>query len=298
MDARPECAYLVQRPGGNGFGRGLSSFRMGLTVTFVSGPRRAGKSAMVCLMIERLWKSKPHYIRLVRIGSDKVPPKPPAKPLTDCGVSSARWLNYDADRIFEILPDALTAIHRRDRYGGVVIEADADPILRHAYPYDHRVFVMPMPESVDSVFRDPAQAAGELRRVLDDTADFASEIFGLFERNGLADSDPPEPRPGLSPGQLRGFLYSPLGDELATRIQLQPPYHGLVESDVVVVNPAGGCAGPESEVCLRRIEHLLERVRGRSGRRSELYVCDPTQTTGKVGRALLKALKPMAIAGK
>ena len=84
----------------------------------------------------------------------------------------------------------------------------------------------------------PTRAAEELRRVLDDTAAFASEIFGLFTNR--EDREPSEPRPELSATQMRGFLYSPLGDELATRIQLLQPYHGLVESDVIVVNTQTG----------------------------------------------------------
>ena len=271
---------------------------MGLSVTFVSGVRRSGKSAVVRTMIDRLWKTRPHYIRLVGTGSDKLPPKRPAKLPQDTGVASARWLEYDEDRVFEILPDALTAIHRSDRYGCVVIEADADPILRHAYPYDHRVFVMPVPLGITAVFRDPVQAANELHRALEDTAAFAEEIFGLFAQDGQEDVDPPEARPELSETQMRGFLYSPLGDELATRIQLQQPYHGLVESDVIIVNSSVGVRGPDTDDCLHRIERLLSRVRGVSGRRGELFLCNPVDPCGKVGKTLLKALKPMCVGGK
>ncbi len=271
---------------------------MGLGVTFVSGLRRSGKSALISLMVRELWSTQPHYIRMVRTGGDKLQPKSVARPAEDCGVASARWLEYDSERVFEILPEALTAIHRRDRYGSVVIEADADPNLRYAYPYDHRVLVMPMPESIGDIFREPGQAAHELRRVLDDTAAFASEIFGLFAHNGDEDREPSEARPDFSATQMRGFLYSPLGDELATRIQLQPEYHGLVETDVIIVNPSVGAATVETPVCLRRIERLLERVHGVTGRRGELFVCDPANPTGRVEKKLLKALEPMCVGGK
>ncbi|MGB0717415.1 MAG: hypothetical protein ACPGXK_16170, partial [Phycisphaerae bacterium] len=70
-----------------------------------------------------------------------------------------------------------------------------------------------------------------------------------------------EERPELTETNMRGFLYSPLGDELATRIQLQPDYHGLVESDVIIVNTGAGQAGPDSAECVRRIHQLIERVR-------------------------------------
>lgn len=266
---------------------------MGLSVTFVSGLRRSGKSALIRAMIDRLWKTEPHYIRLVNSGSDKRPPRTSARLPPRCGVASARWLEYEAGNIFEILPEALTAVHRKDRYGSVVIEADADPTLRHAYPYDHRVFVMPMPRAVREVFREPVRAAEELHRALDDTAAFASEIFGLFAQQDQDDVDPSEERPDLTDAQMRGFLYSPLGDELATRIQLQQAYHGLVESDVVVVNTGLDARGAETDKCLRRIDRLLERIRGVSGRSSELFFCDPRDQNDKTCKKLLKALGPM-----
>lgn len=271
---------------------------MGLCVTFVSGLRRSGKSAVIRAMIDHLWKTGPHYIRLVKSGGDKLPPKPLAKPPQECGVASARWVEYDGEHTFEVLHEALAVVHKNDRYGSVVIEADADPALRNAYPYDHRVFVMPLPSCVDSVFRDPSCAADELQRVLDDTVAFASEIFGLFSQDGQDDAEPSEDRAALTDTQMRGFLYSPLGDELATRIQLQPLYHGLVESDVVVVNTAVGDAGRETKECLRRIEKLLSRTRGALGQRGELFHCDPRTPVGRDYRKLLKALKPMCQRGK
>jgi len=272
---------------------------MGLVVTFVSGPREAGKSALIRSMVDHLYKKPPHYLRLVPLGSDKKPPAVPGgKKTPQCGVASARWLEYDSEHVFEILPNALSAIHRKDRYGSVMIEADADPALRHAYPYDHRIFVMPLPQSIEDVFRDPVCAAMEFKRALDDTAAFASEIFGLFTGDGQDDADCAEPRAALTRTQMRGFLYSPLGDELATRIQLQPPYHGLVESDVVVVNTRIKTTNHETAECLRRIERLMARVRGHSDRRGELHLCDPIDVDTRSCKQLQKALEPMCRSGK
>jgi len=269
---------------------------MGLSVTFISGLRRAGKSAVIRLMVDRLWKRPPHYLRLVQRGSDKQQPKPMVKAPHECGVSTARWVDYDGERIFEVLPEALSEIHKKDRFGSVVIEADADPTLRHAYPYDHRVFGMPLPQSVHEVFRDSSRAADELQRVLDDTAAFASEFFGLLTHPD--DGDPPEERADLTGTQMRTFLYSPLGDELATRVQLQSSYHGLVESDVIVVNNQAGKSGPQSADCVRRIERLLEHVRGACGRRGELFLCNPCEGDGREAKKLLEALAPMCKGGK
>ena len=267
---------------------------MGLSVTFVSGPRRAGKTALIKVMADHLWPAPPHYVRLARSRKDDPSLSSQAALPPRCRVADAQWLGYDDDRVFEVLSDTLSAIHHQDRYGSVVVEADADAVLRHAYPYDHRVFIMPVPADLQEVFRDPERAAVEFRRVLDDTAAFASEIFGLFA-GGTDENEPHEDRSELGPGEMRGFLNSPLGDELATRIQLQQAYHGLVESDVIVVNTKRGNASAETEDCLKRLGHLLERTRGT--RHSELFVCDPCDPGDKVRRTLIAALKPMCQGG-
>ena len=271
---------------------------MGLSVVFVSGPRFAGKSALIRVMIDQLWATEPHYIRLVQADGDKRRPEPSLHQPKSCGVASARWLEYEREHVFEILPEALAAIHKRDRYGSVVIEADADPSMRCAYPYDHRIFVMPVPSGVAEVFRDQTQGAEELQRVLDDTAAFASEIFGLLTQDKQVDCDPSEDRVDFTATQMRSFLYSPLGDELATRIQLQQPYHGLVESDVIVVNKRVSRVGPGTNECLRRIERLLERMRAVSGRQGVLFLCDSLEyQNGKINGKLFKTLKPMCTGG-
>lgn len=275
---------------------------MGLSVVFVSGIRRSGKSALIQHMIDRLFRHAPHYLRLAREGGEKKIPKiAPGEPvkaaLEKCHVASARWLPYTEDRVIEILAATLTEIHKKDRYGSVIIEADAESGLRHAYPWDHRIFVMPLPAGVSEVFRDPQRAAVEFQQVLDDTAAFATEIFGMFD-DGPEDDEPHEERDGLSQTQMRRFLNSPLGDELATRIQLQQPYHGLVESDVIVVNKAIGTPGPQAEQCIRRIERLIDRTRDMSGKRAELFHCDPNDASCPECKRLMKALKPMCVKGK
>lgn len=270
---------------------------MGLSVTFVSGPRRCGKSDLITTMVRGARKVAPHYLRLVR--SRQIAAEDGARhhELDGSKLASSRRLVYEPERIFEILPEALAAIHKKDRFGCVVIEADAEASLRCAYPYDHRVFVMPTPSCVVEVFRDPARAAQELQRCLDDTAAFAEEIFGLFDDVGPGDPDPSEDRSELSDTQMRGFLYSPLGDELATRIQLQTPYHGLVESDVVVVNTSVGQAGLETKECLRRLDHLLKRTGGVAGRTNQLFLCDPASPDRKGCKKLLNAIKSMCEGG-
>ncbi len=268
---------------------------MGLGVTFVSGPRRSGKSAVIRTMIDRLWAHQPHYIRLVRRGSDKSPPVKGAGSPQKWGIASARWIDYDPDHVFEILPDALTAIHRVDRFGSVAVEADADASLRHAYPYDHRIFVMSTPTRLDVVFRDPVCAATEFERILDDTHAFASELFGLDAGEPLGEPQSSENRNVLTRAQMKAFLYSPLGDELATRVQLQQPYHGLLESDVIIVNTATNGSSDETDECLRRIVQLLRRTRGKPD--GMFFVCDPRDCTCGTSQQLFQALRPMCVGG-
>ena len=265
---------------------------MGLTVTFVSGPRHAGKSTVIEALLGDLYKRPPHYLRLAQIDGDKKPPPPAAGPLRQCGVGSARWLGYDQDLIFEVLPEALTRIHKQDRYGAVIIEADADPHLRHAYPYDRRIFVMPAPRSLHEVFRSVREAATALHEVLDDTASFAREIYGMID-SSLTDDDRHEDRPAFTVRQLRGFLNSPLGDELATRIQFQPAYHGLVESDVVLINTGVGGMSSVVDESVRRLERLLARLRGRSARKNVLFCCDPVDPQDPMRKKLIKTLKAL-----
>ncbi len=271
---------------------------MGLNVVFISGVRRSGKSALIQGMVEALCETPPHYIRLVNKASRKAQRRVVPKPTEKSPFASAEWLEYDSDRVFEVLPAALAKIHQLDRFGSVLIEADADPALRHAHSYDHRIFVMPIPAGVQDVFRDPARAAEELKRVLDDTAVFASEIFGLFDDENIDDAQESEVRAPMNEGHARSFLYSPLGDELATRIQLQPPYHGLVESDVIVVNSQVGKLGPGPTACVQRIDRLLDRVKQPDGSRPQLFFCNPVDKDGRDCQKLLKALKPMCVGGR
>jgi hypothetical protein len=268
---------------------------MALTVSFISGPRRSGKSTIIREMIREFFPVAPHYLRLTAVDGDKRKPTCLSAPPDDCGVASARWLQYQRERIFEVLPEALAQIHRHDRRGCVVIEADADPSLRHAYPYHGRVFVMSAPTSIREVFRSIGQAAEALKEVMEDTTAFASEVFGLLASDPAPDDDPKEPRPALSPAQMRGFLTSPLGDELATRIQLQPAYHGLLDSDVILINAAiGGCTSAVDAV-RHRIERILDRLPrrrpGRAGGTTEVFCCDPLDPKDPLREPLFRLLQ-------
>lgn len=269
---------------------------MGLTVTLVSGPRASGKSTVIGMMIAEVFDRPPHYVRLSTVDGGVRLPTRKAALREPRGATDPQWLCYDRERVFELLPETLAAIHRRDRYGQVVLEADSDPVLRHAYPYDQQVFVMPAPHSLSEVFRTPRQAARALQDSLDDTAEFAAEVFGLTHGDGSSDDDSREERALLSKSQIKAFLNSPLGDQLATRIQLHSAYHGLPESDVVLVNTARGGAGAVLAECEKRLERLLARVRGGKGVPQVIFCCNPTDRDDGQRGPLVEALKALCAA--
>ena len=130
--------------------------------------------------------------------------------------------------------------------------------------------------------------------VMQDTAAFASEIFGLFEDETFDDSPGVEhfsasrevgqgsqrvERLNIDEEQIKHFLSSPLGAEIASRIQLQPEYHALVEADVVIVT-AGWIDREYREVlddCVARLQKLLSHIRQDARRQSVLYWGDIRQ---------------------
>ena len=261
---------------------------MGLTVAFVSGPSRTGKSTVIRAMLNGLCRRPPHYLRLKATNGSSKAPATIAVRTDGLQVASARWLNYHQDLIFEVLPEALAEIHRRDRYGVVLIEADADPQLRNAYPYDHRVFVMSAPRTMTEVFRSVSQAAQALRGVLDDTTAFVTEIYGLLDEDGVEDEH--EPRQPFTTRGLSGFLNSPLGEELATRIQFQPAYHGLAESDLVLINQGLADTSPTTLDCVTRIERLLERLRGPTAAKDVVFCCNLSDSRDPNRQRVLRRL--------
>ena len=225
-------------------------------------------------MVDEICSGQPHYLRLATVAGSKKAPKRAHRPNVNCGVATATWVDYDPSRAFETLPEALTAVHRKDPGACVIIEADTDPSLRHAYPYDCHIFAMPAPTSVHEVFRTPQQAELALQAVLHDTASFASEIYGLFAEDDSGADDVHEQRPDMSDSQIVTLLHAPLGQELASRIQCQPQYHGLLESDVVVVNTGVGGTSADVDEVVRRLEKLVRRTRADGAPRPSIFCCD------------------------
>jgi len=268
---------------------------MALNVVMVTGPRRSGKSTLISALIDEICTSQPHYIRLAAMDGTKRPPVVARGAfqdgrVRDCGVATATWISYDPARVFETLPETLAAVQRRDRVGCVLIEADTDPNLRHAYPYDTQIFTIPSPQRVGDVFRSPSEMRIALQTALNDTCVFAGEVFGLNVENdgsvggdgaisrdiGMDDSRAGirRERPDMSDTQIANLMHSPLGEALASLIQFHPDYHGAIESDAVVINTGVGGMTEAVDEVVRRIEDLARRASRNVEERSIVFCCD------------------------
>jgi hypothetical protein len=282
---------------------------MPVTTLLISGPPASGKTDLAKAIATRKLVDEPlHHVRFIcdgRCRSTRVLPMP-----------TRSWPNlrgswqvpYTPDLAFEILPEAIHQIRNRTKYITMLLEADTDPALRYAYSYTHRVFCMAAPSRTQDVFRSPNQAAQALREVLEDTAAFASEIFGLFGSDTLDESDGAvgllfpgrlkEERRELSAPQMRRFLRSPLGAEIASRIQLQPAYHSLAESDVIVINTAHGGADSAVEQCMKLLGALLNRIREGTGRHRHLFACDPCDPKDPDAERLMTRFQELLSVGR
>lgn len=267
-------------------GRLRGTAGMALNVVMVTGPRRSGKSTLISALIDEVCTHQPHYVRLAATDGSKRPPRlaksaegtPPNGSAQKCGVATATWVSYDPNRVFETLPTALAAVQRRDHRGCVFIEADTDPNLRHAYPYDTQIFTIPSPERVEEVFRSPTEMRMALQSALHDTSAFAGEIFGLCadgdgSSDGLGDSQH-DHEPDMSDSQIVDLMHSPLGEALASRMQFHPDYHGVLESDAIVMNTGVGGMSVAVDEVVRRIEQLARQAVRDPERRSIVFCCD------------------------
>ncbi len=272
-----------------------------LNVVFISGPRYSGKSTLIQMVVPRLCDRPPHYLRLVPVNGDE-PRLTLLGDLKSAGLASWKRVNYDEQHIFEFLPECLADIAEMGASTTVLIEADADPGLRYAFPYDHRIFVMPAPAQIAEVFRTPSEAAQALREVMDDTAAFASEIFGLFDPDADEDDAPiihrigergavTEERLEITSVQMRRFVNSPLGAEIASRIQLQPEYHCLMESDITIVNMAVGGTTDVVDQCISQIQMLIARLAEGRLTKPVLFNCELLDYADPLHQQLLDKLR-------
>jgi len=281
---------------------------MGPTVILISGPAGSGKSQLIRLMAEQAAPARCWYMRILDGRRRDVPPDEGMDSWRFAGV---RYVRYAPDRVFELLPEALRELTPLEERAIVLLEADTNPALRHAFPYDYQLFVLPAPRDLHEVFRSRDQTVAAMKQVMQDTASFAAEVFGLFDAQALAEDPQVEPLkcPGWYPGEsvatdevdrrkLDKFLASPLGAEIASRIQLQPAYHALIESDVVIINMGARQGAPAAKACRERIEEMLARLHSAGQHRTRLFCCDPCNERDPTRPELLGQLARLASAAQ
>ena len=284
---------------------------MPLETLMVGGPAGSGKTTVVHFLVDEVIKRPVHFLRLRRAG-DGLTNAVARITSTRKDEGKRRWasvheVSYTADGIFEIIPDVLRHVRQLERKGFVIVEADSDSFIRYAYPFHHCLFVMPVPDSVYEVFREPMEATVALREVMRDTAAFAENILGLFEGDPLGDLKGVEHRKEtvrqslhgdehhlesltIRESQLNRFVRSPLGMEIASRIQLQPAYHSAIEADAILINQIGEGESEALKETVRRLEILLGRLRDDGYRQSILFRADMVSMNDSARKRLVAEL--------
>ncbi|MCK6482720.1 MAG: hypothetical protein HUU22_12490 [Phycisphaerae bacterium] len=260
---------------------------MSLCVVHVTGPAASGKTELAAQLATRLHQEPTYFLRFVP-QSDSASRQ--RNRLTHLPGAKQSLLHvYTPAKIFEQVPDALRDIKRNNRWATVLLETDTHPCHRQAYSYDVRVFVTAAPPDVHVVFRTPQETNAALRGILNDTCEFANEIYGLTPDMALDESrlgmvagaaTANEPnrirsdRDPLSDTQVVELLSSTIGIELALRVQFQPDFECIACSDVVILNTTAGGRTDVVETVAGRIERMQPYIRRRQNRSVYLAVCD------------------------
>ena len=245
-------------------------------ILHISGPPASGKTTLAELLAARERETNPDYIRF-DLGSDTAPRTLQiAGSLSD--MASIAHQTVHSELLFEEIADALKIIAANSDGDTIFVETNAQPCFRHAYPYDVKVFVMLPPPTLGVIFRSESETAEAIQRAMDDTAEFASELFGMGA--GPQDSatmptvKPPDAK--AQPAQsIEDFLRSDVGTEIAARMQLQPEYHAIMDSDVILLNVGLSHDEAVTARCAKRLDALLETVRQRLGRQNWFGACNP-----------------------
>lgn len=279
---------------------------MPLTAMLIVGPPESGKRAFAERVAPRLsLDNPPKVLRLRRRPGIESPCVAPADDGEACRGLETFVVDYCPERVFEELSSAIKTVRGRQKYCTTFVLGEPDPALRYAFEYAGRVFLLSPALSMPHVFRPAREAARALQEVMQDTAAFASEIFGLFEHGLLGAEDAATKtlilgrdrmfteQVNLSPDDVRRFLATPLGVEIASRIQLQPAYHGLAESDVIVVNAGAVGDTAEADRALRSVEMFLARIADATARPRPVFQCDFSDDDDPVLPAVIHTLKPL-----
>lgn len=218
-------------------------------------------------------------------------------------MASTAHCSLNTNLVFEEVSEVLKAVAAADENAMIFVETDALPCFRHAYPYHAKVFLMTTPVSLGNIFRTPTETAGAIDKAMNDTAEFAAQIFGLEQSSHdsavLPAVDPGERKAYFGSAQsVEEFLASDVGTEITSRMQLQPEYHSIIESDVVLLNEALGRNGDLTEQCAQRIETLLENLRLRLDRQPWFAVCDPADERDSLAQRALQKIEALLKAAK
>jgi hypothetical protein len=272
----------------------------------IVGPPGSGKRSFASRLAPRLaLENPPKVLCLHRRPGAEQPVVACADDGDACAGLETFAVDYCPERVFEYLPVAIKAVRGRQKFCTTFVLAEPDPSLRYAFGYAGRVFLLPPTLTMHQVFRPAKEAALALQEVMQDTAAFASEIFGLFEHGLLGAEDAAtktivlgrdrtiREQVNLMPDDVRRFLATPLGVEIASRIQLQPTYHGLAESDVIVVNAGAVSDTAEADRALRSVEMFLARIADATARARPVFQCDFSDDDDPMLPAVLRALNPL-----
>jgi len=261
-----------------------------IKVVHIAGPPGSGKTTLAKRLAGRRKKGARHHLRLTgekpAADTPAWPPLRLAVPTDD--LDSSTTAAIDPDLVFERLPAEIQRLHRPRTSTLVFVETDAEPHFRHAYSYDVRIFVMPCPAALTDVFRSRRQAEEAVRRAMHDTRDFAEEVFGLTKETRAeppADSirlfDPPPV--SERDRDVLTFIDAALGSRLAAQFMLQPCYHVLTDSDVVLLNLGVGPDSEAAEICAHRLQALLDGMKREGGRPAWFAACEPADPEDPLG---------------
>jgi hypothetical protein len=245
------------------------------------GPAGAGRSRF----IETLAGEHPdHRWHLVQL-EGRVEQETRAEPIAGQrpGWAGVWNLRYRGEEVLTALPELIERIQAdlRGQPSVIAIEAAPDPLLRHAYAYDLRAFILTPSDDEGALFRSNDEARLALREILRDSSTFSAEVSAADQE--LAEDDPALsaaalPAPGgvaeVNESQVEEFLSQPLGVELAMRVHLQPQFNAMVDADIIILDMSAAESYSERSLPWQRLLALLGRVRKRHGRHPLTYACD------------------------
>lgn len=274
---------------------------MPIKVVHIAGPPGSGKTTLARRLAARRTTGARHHLRLTGRPTAPATPVAPQESVPTLRLSvptdeldSSTTATIDPELVFEKLPTEIQRLHKRKTSTIVFVETDAEPHFRHAYSYDVRVFIMPCPTGLTDVFRSRKQAEDAVRRSMHDTGDFAEEIFGLTReadgrapRDSIKRFDPPPV--SERDRDVLAFIDAALGTRLAVQFMLQPCYHVLIDSDVVLLNLGVGPDGDAAEICAHRLQALIEQLRRDGTRPAWFAACEPADSEDALSmQALLR----------